>query len=87
MPTPLQWFRDALADFRATRTGNRRRALIRADVAELVTAAQTWLARQDAQENSAQAAFAEFRAAQFRAFVDALPEVEADPDLVPPPAE
>ena len=45
MPTPRQWFRDALADFRSSRTGNQRRAQIRADVAEMVNAAQDWLAR------------------------------------------
>lgn len=78
MPTPRQWFRDALADFRATRTGNQRRAQIRDDVAALVNAAQDWLARRDAQENGAQAAFAEDRAAAFRTFVDALPPVEPD---------
>lgn len=78
MPTPRQWFRDALADFRALRTGNQRRAQIRADVAEMVTAAQDWLARQDAQEAGAQAAFAADRAAAFRTFVDALPPVEPD---------
>jgi hypothetical protein len=78
MATPRQWFRDALADFRANRTGNQRRAQIRADVANLIDAAQDWLARHDAQENGAQAAFAEDRAAAFRAFVDALPPVDAD---------
>lgn len=78
MPTPRQHFRDALTDFRANRTGNNRRALIRADVAEMVTAAQEWLARNDAQENGAQAAFAADRAAQFKTFVDALPPVEPD---------
>lgn len=81
MPTPRQWFRDALADFRANRTGNQRRAQIRADVANLVDAAQDWLARHDAQENGAQAAFAADRAAQFKTFVDALPPV--DPDQTP----
>ncbi|MBL8924126.1 MAG: hypothetical protein JNJ54_35045 [Myxococcaceae bacterium] len=81
MPTPRQWFRDALADFRTNRTGNQRRAQIRADVAELVTAANDWLARHDAQENGAQAAFAADRAAQFKTFVDALPPV--DPDQTP----
>lgn len=78
MPTPRQWFRDALDDFRASRTGNQRRAQIRADVAELVTAAQDWLARHDAQENGAKDAFATDRAAAFRTFVDALPPVEPD---------
>lgn len=78
MPTPRQWFRDALTDFRTNRTGNQRRAQVRADVAELVTAAQDFLARHDAQENGAQAAFAEDRRAQFNAFVDALPPVEPD---------
>lgn len=78
MPSPRQWFRDALADFRANRTGNQRRAQIRADVANLVDAAQDWLARHDAQENGAQAKFAEDRAAAFRTFVDALPPVEPD---------
>lgn len=79
MPTPRQWFRDALADFRAARTGPQKRAQVRADVAELVQAAQDWLARHDAQENGAQAAFAADRAAAFRTFVDALPPVDADP--------
>lgn len=78
MPTPRQWFRDALTDFRTHRTGNQRRAQIRDDVATLVNAAQDWLSRNDAQGNGAQAAFAEDRAAQFRAFVDALPEPPAD---------
>jgi len=78
MPTPRQWFRDALTDFRNNRTGNQRRAQIRADVAELVTAAQDWLARTDAQENGAKDAFAADRAAQFKTFVDALPPVEAN---------
>jgi CHASE2 domain-containing sensor protein len=78
MPTPRQWFRNALDDFRADRTGNQRRAQIRADVALMVEAAQDWLARTDAQENGAQAAFVADRAAQFRTFVDALPAVEPD---------
>lgn len=78
MPTPRQWFRDALTDFRNARTGNQRRAQVRADVAELVTAAQDFLARHDAQENGAKDAFVEDRAAQFRTFTDALPPVESD---------
>lgn len=79
MPTPRQWFRDALADFRATRTGNQRRAQIRGDVAALVNAAQDWLARTDAQDNDAARLFAEDRAAAFRTFVEALPPVDPDP--------
>lgn len=78
MATPRQWFRDALADFRTNRTGPVRRAKIREDVATLVTAAQKWLAEHDAQENGAHGAFAADRQAQFRAFVDALPPVDAD---------
>jgi hypothetical protein len=78
MPTPRQWFRDALADFRASRTGSQRRQRIRDDVAELINAAQDWQARHDAQENGAQAAFAADRAAAFRTFVDGLPPVEPD---------
>lgn len=79
MPTPRQWFRDALADFRATRTGNQRRAQIRGDVAALVNAAQDWLARTDAQDNDAARLFAEDRAGAFRTFVEALPPVDPDP--------
>ena len=79
MPTPRQWFRDALADFRATRTGNQRRAQIRGDVAALVNAAQDWLARTDAQDNDAARLFAEDRAVAFRTFVEALPPVDPDP--------
>ena len=78
MPTPRQWFRDALNDFRNSRTGNQRRGQIRADVAELVNAANEWAARHDAQENGAKDAFVEGRAAQFRTFTDALPPVEPD---------
>lgn len=81
MPTPRQWFRDALTDFRASRTGNQKRAQVRADVAELVNAAQDWLARQDAQDNDAARLFAEDRAAAFRTFLDALQPV--DPDQTP----
>lgn len=81
MPTPRQHFRDALADFRATRTGAQKRAQVRTDVADLINAAQDWLSRNDAQENGAQAAFAADRAAAFRTFVDALPPV--DPDQTP----
>jgi hypothetical protein len=76
MPTPRQWFRDALNDFRANRTGNQRREQIRADVAQMVEAAQDWLARTDVQGNGAKDAFVEDRAAQFRTFLDALPQVD-----------
>lgn len=78
MATPKQWFRDAIADFRANRTGNNRRAQIRADVAEMVTAAQKWLNEQDAQENEAKSLFATDRQGQFNTFVDALPPVNPD---------
>jgi hypothetical protein len=78
MPTPRQWFRDALADFRASRTGNQRRQRIRDDVAALINAAQDWQARFDAQENAAARAFADDRPGQFNTFVDTLSPVEPD---------
>lgn len=78
MATPRQWFRDALADFRANRTGGNRRAQIRADVAEMVTAGQKWLAEHDASEAALPVAFATDRQGQFNTFVDAQPIVDAD---------
>jgi hypothetical protein len=81
VPTPRQWFRNALDDFRATRTGPNRRAQIRADVAELVNAALDWSTRNDVQERAATEAFAQSRQGQFNAFLDTLPPV--DPDQTP----
>jgi len=78
MPTPKQWFRDALADFRRDRSGAER-ANIREDVAALVTAGQDWLARTDAQESGARSAFALDRPAQYKTFVESLPPVDPAP--------
>lgn len=79
MPTPRQHFRNALDDFKTSRTGNNRRARIRADVAELVTAAQKWLNDHDLAEAALPAAFAADKQGQFNTFVDAQPIVDADP--------
>lgn len=78
MPTPRQWFRDALNDFKANRTGNGRRARIRADVAELVTAGQKFLAEHDAQEAALPTAFAADKPGQYNTFVNAQPIIDAD---------
>lgn len=67
-----------MADFKASRTGNNRRANIRADVATLVTAGQKWLAAHDAQEAELPVGFTADKPGQFATFVDAQPIVEAD---------
>jgi hypothetical protein len=74
-----QQFRDALAAFRAARTGPSRRRAVRDDVNEMLEAARAWLVQQDAQLVSAEAGFAADRPAQFSSFVDALPPVDPDP--------
>lgn len=70
----------AFAAFRATTTPTR--AQRRKYVAAMVTWGNEWLARFDAQENSAAQGFADSRPAQFSTFVDALPDVV--PDAVDP---
>jgi hypothetical protein len=68
----------ARADFAAFKATSPTRAQKRRYVAALVTAGQEWLAKHDAQENAAAADFAASKAAQFNAFVDALPEPALD---------
>lgn len=78
MATPRQWFRDALADFKASRTGNNRRTNIRADVAALNEATRKWLNDHDASEAALPVAFAADKQGQFNTFVDAQPLADAD---------
>ena len=73
-------FRDVVLP--ALRAGTANRRQLRRAVASLVTAGQEWLARFDAQENSAERDFAASRPGQFNTFTEALPEVtvsEVDP--------
>lgn len=70
-------FRASLATFKLT-TPNR--AQLRRFVAATVDAGNEWLAKRDAQENSAPVDFAASRTAQFKTFTDALPEVALDAD-------
>lgn len=65
-------FESIFAAFKAATTPTR--AQKRKYVAALVTAGQEWLAKFDAQENSAAADFAASKPGQFSTFVDALPE-------------
>lgn len=75
---------DARNDFKAdlaiwrSANPNATRAQVRRYVAALTDAGQEWLAKRDAQDNTAAAAFAESRSAQFSSFVAALPEVQLD---------
>jgi len=78
MASPRQWFRDALADFKASRTGNNRRANIRADVAALNEATRKWLNDHDADEASLPVQFAADKQGQYNTFVDTLPIADAD---------
>ena len=68
-------FTSAFAAFKLTTPTRTQR---RRYVAALVTAGQEWLARFDAQDNASAADFAASKAAQFNAFVDALPEPALD---------
>lgn len=58
------------------------RAQLRKYIASAVTRGQEMLAKRDAQDAAAPAAFADLKAGQFKAFTDALP----DPTLSTPPA-
>ena len=78
-------FDAALTAFKAATTPNR--AQRRKYVAALGTRGQEWLARFDAQDNAAPGDFAASKQAQYRTFVDALPEpvLDAAPATDPVP--
>lgn len=69
-------FSAALAAFRAATSPNRNQR--RKYVAALVDAGNEWLAKHDAQEGAAPAAFAATRQGQYNTFVDGLPDIALD---------
>lgn len=67
------------ADVAAFKLSTPTRAQLRKYVAALVDAGNEWLSKRDAQDAAAPAGFAESRQAQFKSYVDALPDVSLDP--------
>jgi hypothetical protein len=59
------------------------RARMRDQIGDAVNVLQEWLAKRDAQDAAAPADFAASKAGQFKAHLDALPDVELAPDPVP----
>jgi hypothetical protein len=56
---------------------------MRVQIGEAVNVLQEWLSKRDAQDTTATADFAATKAAQFKAHLDAIPDVVLDPDPVP----
>jgi len=76
-----------ILDLAAIKAGTANRRAMRRQVANLVNAANEWLAKHDAQSNAAPQLFAEDRKAAFATFEAALPEVTisaTDPDDAAP---